>query len=47
MQDEDDDWISPQLAALILEQERLGEWSEDMTLEQFLAGLEMLSQTIH
>ncbi|WP_423193194.1 hypothetical protein [Cupriavidus sp. H18C2] len=47
MQDEDDDWISPELATLILEQERSGEWSEDMTPEQLLASLEMLSQTIH
>ncbi len=46
MQD-DDDWINPELAAWILKRERAGEWSEDMTPELLLAGLEMLSQTIH
>ncbi|MEN7528657.1 hypothetical protein [Cupriavidus sp. DL-D2] len=44
---EDDDRISPELAVLILEQERSGEWSANLTPEQLLASLEMLSQTIH
>lgn len=45
--DDSDDWIAPELAEQILEQDRLGEWSEAMTPEEVIASLEKAGQSLH
>lgn len=45
--DNSDDWVDTETAERILEQERSGEWSEDMTLEEFLAKIGLIGHTLH
>jgi len=45
--DDKEEWIDPEFAELILEQDRCGEWSDDMTAEELLGRLEKLGQVIH
>ncbi|CAG9172524.1 hypothetical protein LMG23992_02258 [Cupriavidus laharis] len=45
--DNSDDWVDPELAQKILEADRTGDWSEDMTAEELLAKIEKMGQTIH
>lgn len=45
--DNSDDWVDPEIADRILEEERNGDWSDAMTAEEFLAKLERIGQTVH
>jgi len=42
-----DDWVDPEVAERILEQERNGEWSEPMTAEELLAKIDRIGKSVH